>query len=78
MGGFCRRDIAIVDLSLLGFGSMWRTGEFASHDEVKTGLGFAAKDEIVGFLYVGTPQKQPPARIPQAIDTCFKTQEWHN
>ncbi len=63
---------AQLALMELGYGCMWRTGDFAFYDDVKTGLGFTPKDEIIGFLYVGTPQKQPPVRTPQDIQTCFK------
>lgn len=66
-------QLALMDL---GYGCMWRTGDFAFYDEVKTGLGFASHDEIVGFLYVGTPQKQPAPRQPQDIKSCFQRQEW--
>ena len=63
-------------LMSLGYGCMWRTGDFAFDNNVKHGLGFEAKDEIIGFLYVGTPTKQPQQRTPQDITTCFETQKW--
>lgn len=63
-------QLALLDL---GFSCIWRTGEFAFSTTVKSSLGFEAKDEIIGFLYVGTAQKQPPARDPQDIATCFRT-----
>jgi nitroreductase len=43
----------------LGFGAMWRTGAPAYDPAVKTALGLAATDEIVGFLYLGTARKTP-------------------
>jgi nitroreductase len=46
-------------LHSMGYGSMWRTGSMASDDYVKQQLGFASKDEIVGFLYVGTAEHPP-------------------
>jgi len=48
----------------LGFGSVWLTGPNARSELVKSSLGIAAQDEIVGFLYMGTPSiAQPrPAR----------------
>ena len=46
----------------LGFGSVWLTGPMARHDVVKKALGLADADELVGFLYFGTPAKDPPAR----------------
>ena len=39
----------------LGVGAMWRTGMITSNALVKKRLGFAEKDEIVGFIYLGTP-----------------------
>jgi len=42
----------------LGFGAIWRTGELASNEQVKQGLGVNKEDEIVGFLYIGTPCKE--------------------
>lgn len=40
----------------LGFGSMWRTGDLAFNEDVKRYFDLAEKDQIVGFLYVGTPE----------------------
>lgn len=37
----------------LGYGVMWKTGGAAYATSVKTLLGFAAEDHIVGFLYLG-------------------------
>jgi len=42
----------------LGYGAMWRTGEFAYDAYVKKQLNIKAQDQIVGFLYLGTPVKQ--------------------
>ncbi len=49
----------------LGFGAMWKTGDAAYDDTVKTALGLEARDAIVGFLYLGTAPADavpPPAR----------------
>ena len=51
-----------------GLGAMWRTGETAYDEVVKSGLGVDADDFIVGFIYVGTDQGGPgtrAARPPQ-------------
>lgn len=45
----------MVAAHALGIGAMWRTGVMASHPLVKRRLGFADKDEIVGYIYLGTP-----------------------
>ena len=38
----------------LGYGTMWRTGDAAYDDAVKTALGLQPSDKIVGFVYLGT------------------------
>jgi nitroreductase len=45
----------------LGFGAMWKTGEAAYDEAVKSALGLTAPDAIVGFLYLGTA---PPGAVP--------------
>tara|TARA_B100002049_G_scaffold89547_1_gene65961 strand:- start:506 stop:1060 length:555 start_codon:yes stop_codon:yes gene_type:complete len=37
-----------------GIGAMWRTGSMAYHPLVKSGLGLAVHEKIIGFLYLGT------------------------
>ncbi|HEY0426090.1 MAG TPA: nitroreductase [Rhodopila sp.] len=52
----------------LGYGAVWKTGEAAYDPIVKTALGLAAEDDIIGFLYIGTraggssPFPRPEAR----------------
>lgn len=46
--------------SALGFGAMWKTGGAAYDPEVKSALGLASTDAIVGFLYLGTASGEPP------------------
>jgi nitroreductase len=52
----------------LGFGAMWKTGAPAYDRSVKEALGLAAADEIVAFLYIGTPKTmlKPPAPLDPA------------
>ncbi len=40
----------------LGIGAYWRTGSAAYNSIVKEGLGLAPSEEIIGFIYLGTPQ----------------------
>lgn len=44
-----------VAIHALGFASIWRTGPVSYDPRVKQALGLKATDEIVGYLYVGTP-----------------------
>lgn len=42
-----------------GFGAIWRTGDNSYDDTVKAGLGLSAEEQIVGYLYLGTPEGVP-------------------
>lgn len=48
----------------LGLGAIWRTGNPARDPHVKAALGVGDQDEIVGFVYVGTPVASPDDRNP--------------
>lgn len=41
-----------------GLGAVWRTGHFATSPTIKAKLGLEKHDEIVGYLYIGTPEVQ--------------------
>lgn len=51
-----------------GFNGMWRTGSYAYCNIVKEGLGLAEKDEVVGFLYLGTPKCKKPSAPPLSAE----------
>ncbi|MGL4795851.1 MAG: nitroreductase, partial [Aeromonas jandaei] len=38
-----------------GFNGIWRSGWFIFDEQINKGLGLAAEDQLVGFLYLGTP-----------------------
>ena len=46
----------------LGLGAVWRTGDFAFDANVHQSLGLNETDQIVGFLYVGTPAVKAPIK----------------
>ncbi|MCE9684819.1 NAD(P)H nitroreductase [Shewanella sp. AS16] len=46
----------------LGLGGVWRTGDFAFDPLVKQRLGLTPADQIVGFLYLGTPAVKAPIK----------------
>ncbi len=52
----------------LGYGAMWRTGDMAYSDEVKSGLGISLENDIVGFLYIGTVDKPLPPKQRKAAE----------
>ena len=51
----------------LGFGGIWKSGWFMYDRGLHRELGLAEQDQIVGFLYLGTPQRELPPP-PQAED----------
>jgi len=55
--GCCVHAMQMAAFSL-GYGAMWRTGALAYNEQVKKGLAIAVKDDIVGFLYIGTQSKK--------------------
>ena len=48
-----------------GLGAMWRTGEAAYDNAVKSALGIEPDDLIIGFIYVGTDSGGPRIRSPR-------------
>ncbi|WP_286232425.1 nitroreductase family protein [Thalassotalea sediminis] len=52
----------------LGYGAMWRTGDLAFNDDVKTLLNIAPHNDIAGFLYIGTKAKAMPLKPERYFD----------
>ena len=73
----CSAAAAAQNISLaayaLGYASIWRTGAPAYDGKVKRGLGLQPTDEIVGFLYLGTPTVDRP--VPENDIEDF-VQDW--
>jgi nitroreductase len=55
--GCCAHAMQMASVAL-GYGAMWRTGGLAYNAKIKQGLSIKEHDEIIGFLYIGTPCKQ--------------------
>lgn len=53
-----------------GFGVIWRTGEMTSSPLVKEFLGLAPGDQIVSFLYIGTPDGAAHPPEFQPLEEC--------
>lgn len=62
----CAGAAAIQNLLLaahgLGLAAMWRTGEAVFDPEVKVFLGLPADAHLLGFIYLGYPDGEPPRR----------------
>lgn len=53
-------------------GAIWRTGWLAEDDFVRQRLGCTEDDEIVAFLYIGTPAVPTPIKPPQDAAPYFQ------
>lgn len=56
-----------------GLGGIWRTGYFAQSPKVKQALGCNEQDEIVGFLYLGTPEVECKKPVRHQATDFFET-----
>lgn len=64
----------LLALQAMGYGGVLLTGVHAHHPVVKTGLGLGQDDEMIGFLYVGTPQE--PLQPKRRPDPMSAVAEW--
>lgn len=55
-----------------GFGAMWRTGDFSYNDSVKKALNIELNEDIVGFLYIGSLQKELPAKPEKSYQEIIR------
>lgn len=65
----------LIAATALGYGSMWRTGDPAYDDDVKSALGLTKDDAIVGFLYLGTPNAEG-GKAPNEADLSDLVTRW--
>jgi nitroreductase len=59
-------------LFALNYGAVWRTGELAYNEHVKQALGLQGLEEIIGFIYVGTPAKDIPVAPEVDVEAIFE------
>lgn len=57
-----------------GLGAVWRTGEFAYDPYVAQQLGLADNEQVLGFIYLGTPDGNP--RTPPELDPRNFVRPW--
>jgi nitroreductase len=62
----CAAAAAVQNLLLaahaLGLGAMWRTGPAATDPQVKAFFGLSSETPLIGFIYVGYPEAELPAK----------------
>lgn len=57
-----------------GIGAVWRTGELSHSPAVAAGLGLAADEQIIAFIYLGTPAGE--LRSPLLLDPKDYVSAW--
>ena len=57
-----------------GVGAVWRTGDMAYDPIVKEALGLSEGEELIGFIYLGTPTVPPHA--PRENNTSNFFSKW--
>lgn len=55
----------------LGYGAVWRTGALCHSENMKQLLNLEPQDEIVGCLYIGTPESEVVIKPEKPIDSFF-------
>ena len=63
----CAAHGILIAAHAQGIGAVWRTGDMAFDAHVHQGLGLADNEELIGYLYVGTPLAEP--RTPPVLKT---------
>jgi len=58
----------------MGLGVIWRTGDLAFNSDVTGGLGVGENEELIGFLYLGTPKVG--FRTPPKYDYQKHVKQW--
>ena len=54
-----------------GFGSVWRTGPYATSPLITRGLGLNEEEALIGYLYIGTPVNPDRPLRPIANEDFF-------
>jgi nitroreductase len=66
----------LLALSSLGYGGIWRTGTFALNKKVNKYLGLNSDQQVLGYLYIGTPEGNQK-NIPDLKPSDFVT-KWNS
>lgn len=70
----CAAHGILIAAHAQGVGAVWRTGDLAFDAHVHEGLGLAENEELLGFLYVGTPMTEP--RTAPVLATADFVSAW--
>lgn len=70
----CATQNLINAFFIQGYGAIWRSGDMTVNPYVKEQLEIGSNEEIIGFVYVGTPVQEIPE--PPAIDVNEFFKPW--
>ncbi|KPW36086.1 hypothetical protein ALO66_200069 [Pseudomonas coronafaciens pv. atropurpurea] len=70
----CAAHAVLLAAYAQGVGAVWRTGDLWYSPHVAKGFGLADDEEVIAFLYLGTPQN-PPHEAPK-VDVGGFVSEW--
>ncbi|MEQ7919623.1 nitroreductase family protein [Xanthomonas sp. WHRI 1810A] len=70
----CAAHGVLLAAYALGIGAVWRTGELSFSPVVAKGLGLAEDEQVIAFLYLGTPQNPP--RVAGKVEVVDFVSEW--
>jgi nitroreductase len=74
MAAACATHAMLLAAHAQGIGAVWRTGPFAVHPVVREGLGLAAHEKLIAFLYIGQPEG--PLRPLRELPVADYVQSW--
>lgn len=69
----CATQNLINALFIQGYGAIWRSGDMTTNPYVKEKLQIATNEEIIGFVYVGTPVQEIPEPPTVDVNSFFAT-----
>lgn len=58
----------LIAAHALGLGAIWRTGNLCYDKDLCSTFGLSEKGEVLGFIYVGYPDMEPPLRKRKSVD----------
>ncbi len=64
----------LLALNALGYGAIWRTGSLAFNSEICKYFSLNKYDEIIGYLYIGTPEDRTKKNTKSIINDYV--QKW--
>lgn len=72
----CGAYAALLAFEAAGFGGIWRTGDVAYDPLIAEGLGLEDNEQIIGYLYIGTPSESEKQRDLSVPDFEDRVKHW--